>query len=140
MKYLLDTNIVSALIDETNTHYNNVVKVVSYLNDDDKLYISILTLFEFEYSCFSCSDTEKQKSIKSTIDKINTIFNKIKTNESEAKIFGEIRALIKNKKGINAKNMKTLNFDITIASSAISNSCIVVSGDKIFKTISEIYP
>ena len=36
--------------------------------------------------------------------------------------------------------MRQLNIDIMIASSAISNSCVVVSGDKIFKTISEIYP
>ena len=104
------------------------------------MFVSVLTFFELEYSLSNCSDTTKQKHIKSTIDSLNEKFNQIGINKNEAKIFGKIKSIIKNKTGKNAENMRQLNIDIMVLSSAISNSCVVVSGDKIFKTISEIYP
>ncbi|MBC8147358.1 MAG: type II toxin-antitoxin system VapC family toxin, partial [Bacteroidetes bacterium] len=130
MKYLLDTNIISALIDETNINYSKIAKRFSSLNDDDELYISILTLFEFEYSFFRCSNSNKQKSIRSTIKRFDSLFNQLQISKKDASSFGEIKSLIRDQTKTNTKNMKRLNFDIMIASSAISNSCVVVSGDK----------
>ena len=139
MRYLLDFNIISAFLDETSIHHNIIFDKISNLNDEDELYVSILTLFEFEYSFSCCSDFEKQLHIRSTIDKLNTKFNKLGVNENEAKIFGEIKYIIKNSTGTSRENMKKFNIDIMIASSAISNSCIVVSRDKMFKTVLEIH-
>ena len=48
MKYLLDFNIASAFVDNTNIHHLKVIETISNLNDCDELYISVLTLFEFE--------------------------------------------------------------------------------------------
>jgi len=140
MKYLLDTNIASAFSDTSNKHHNNVFEKISSLNDDDVLYISVLTLFEFEYSFSCCLDSNKQHAINTTIYKIKSVFDRIDLSENEAKIFGDIKSKIKHKTGIKPENMKKLNIDIMIASSAISNSCVVVSDDKIFKTISELVP
>ena len=140
MRYLLDSNVISAFFDNTSIHHNKVVENILDLNDDDELCLSVLTLFEFEYSLFRCSDTKKQTFIRSTIDKLNINFNIIDVSENEAIIFGKIKSLIKDKTGISKENIKKLNIDIMIASSAISNSCITVSGDNTFKIISEIFP
>ena len=141
MKYLLDTNVLVNFFDETQIFHKNVFDKILNLNSNDELYVSILSLFEFEYNFSTCLEPFKKDSTRKTIDKLknNEKFNLIGIGEKEAKIFGEIKSLIKNKKGISTKNMKMLNFDIMIASSAISNSCVIVSGDKIFKTISEVY-
>jgi len=138
MKYLLDSNIVSAFADNTNIYHNHVIDKLSRLNDNDKLYISILTLFEFEYSFFCCLDEKKKESIRITINSIKSIFARIEISEDEAKTFGEIKSFIKNITGTSPKNMRRLNFDIMIASTAISHECVIVSGDKIFETISKV--
>ena len=140
MKYLLDSNIINAFFDETSIHYKKVTEKILALDENDKLFVSVLTIFEFEYNLSSCVDLKKQHHIKSTINKLSTDFGEIGINKKEGRNFGEIKHLIKLKKGISPKNMQKLNIDIMIASSAISNSCVVVSGDKIFKTISKVYP
>ena len=98
MKYLLDFNIASAFADKTNIHHLKVVEKISNLNDDDELYISVLTLFEFEYSFFCCLDKKKKLSIRTTINKIKTLFHRKEINENEAETFGKIKSLIKSKK------------------------------------------
>ncbi|MEO5327831.1 MAG: type II toxin-antitoxin system VapC family toxin [Magnetococcus sp. THC-1_WYH] len=139
MRYLLDTNMVSVFYDRTNRQHENIFNRIKNLNHSDNLYISVLTLFEFEYSFSCCSDEGKRTSIRNTINKIRTIFNKIEISDNEAKIFGEIKALIKKSTGTTPNNMQKYNIDIMIGSSAISNSCVVVSGDKIFERISQLY-
>lgn len=140
MKYLLDFNIISALFDNENINHDKIVEKFGALNDGSELYLSVLTLFEFEYSFFCCADTRKQTEIRKIIETISTDLNKIGITESEARFFGKIKSLIKSTTKISTENMRKLNIDIMIASSAISNSCVVVSGDKIFKIISEVYP
>ena len=140
MKYLLDFNVISALFDNESINHDKIVEKFENLDDDNELYLSVLTLFEFEYSFFCCVDVKKQAEIRSTIETISSDLNKIGITEAESKIFGEIKSLIKNVTKKKPENMRKLNIDIMIASSALSNSCVVVSGDKIFKTISEVYP
>ena len=55
-----------------------------------------------------------------------------------ASIFGELKAKYKALTGTQRKNMKKFNIDLIVASTAISNSCIVVSNDKVYKKFSEM--
>lgn len=138
MKYLFDSNVVSALFDETNVNHKKAYDRLLKLKESDELYISVLSIFEFKYSFFGCKDQEKRKSIFFTINKINSFFKKLDLTEEQSDNFGKIKSLIKYHKNISSENMKKLNIDIMIASASITNNCTVVSGDKIFKTISEL--
>ena len=140
MKYLIDFNIVNALYDDKSVFHTKIVEKFNSLSDEDKVYVSVLTLFEFEYSFYCCVDDFKKDYIRTVISKINSNFDIINVSKKDADTFGKIKSLIKNTTGTSAKNMKAFNIDIIIASSAISSSFIIVSGDKIFKTISNLHP
>ncbi len=55
-------------------------------------------------------------------------------------MFGKIKKSIKDLKGLNKENLKKHNIDLMLAASAISESCILVSADKIYQDIQQIYP
>ncbi|MBF0276117.1 MAG: type II toxin-antitoxin system VapC family toxin, partial [Nitrospinae bacterium] len=140
MNYLLDSNIIEYFTDEHSIFYENVANKILNLGQNDELYVSILTIFEFEYS-FSASDVpERREKLRKTIDWIKNEFIIIGIDADVAKSFGEIKAKHRIKHNISSKNMKKHNFDIMIASSAILNSLKLVSADKIFQSIPEISP
>jgi len=87
---------------------------------------------------FNCIDHKKRIEIRKTIDKLITDFEIIDVSLEEAKKYGEIKHLIKISKKISKENIKKMNIDIMIASTAISHECVIVSGDKIFETISKV--
>jgi len=52
MKYLLDFNIITSMYDRSNVYHESVIRNLSSAHGIDKLYVSVLTIFEFEYSFF----------------------------------------------------------------------------------------
>ncbi|MDY0095495.1 MAG: hypothetical protein RBT80_22600 [Candidatus Vecturithrix sp.] len=74
MKFLLDTDAISFFYDAARTPEHHVIqRHVSTLQDDDVLQISVLTLYEFEYSYFNAA-VNQQEQIRRTIRKIETTF------------------------------------------------------------------
>jgi len=62
--YLLDTNIVSYLEDFNSPFYNTLIDKMASLEDSDTLCISILSLYEFEYSMAHADKTLREGLLK----------------------------------------------------------------------------
>ena len=55
MKFLFDTDAVSFFYDATRVpEHTRMKNRVSALHDEDVLHVSVLTLYEFEYSILKC--------------------------------------------------------------------------------------
>ena len=98
MKFLLDTDAISFFYDAARTpEHHFIQRHVSGLQDDDVLQISVLTLYEFEYSYFNAT-ADQQEQIRNTIRKIETTFEVVPLKRAFAPIYGEIKSLLKNSK------------------------------------------
>ncbi len=142
MKYLLDTDAIAFLYDDKREENSQIIAKLETLKDDDIIFVSILSLFELEYSFANTNDCEKKKQIHDTIDdiKYDSFFNILSINTETARIYGEIKSLLKNREQISRKNIKQYNIDTILASTALQENCIIVSGDKIYRLISKYKP
>jgi predicted nucleic acid-binding protein len=57
-----------------------------------------------------------------------------------AEIYGEIKILYEKHTGIGKKEIKRHTVDLILASTAIDANAVIVSDDRIFKTIKDFYP
>ncbi len=140
MKFLFDTDAVSFFYDAARLpEHSRIKNRVAALHDEDVLHVSVLTLYEFEYSYFNADNAQKP-SIKKTLEEIERTFEVIPLKRDFASIYGEIKSLLKHSKGRKAKDMKRHNIDLMIASTAIAESSIVIGSDSIYKELSSLYP
>ena len=60
MSYLLDTNVIS---DFYNVDADNHAKIVSKMLElgNTQVYVSMLTIYEFEYALANCPDSKRTK-------------------------------------------------------------------------------
>jgi len=134
MKYLFDTNILSDLYDQQSKHRSRITKAFQQIIDDE-IYVSVLSLFELEYG-YANAPEDKKKIQRNVIDSIKNIFSILPITEEHATNFGEIKKAIKDLRGISNENIKKHNLDFILASVAITEGCILVSSDQIYKDIS----
>lgn len=139
MDYIFDTDAIVAFYDDSNNekHISIHSKLFS-LSENDNVYISVLTLYEYHYS-LSNSNSETKEKIFDTIESIKNDFPTLPISNVGAPIFGEIKERYKREAGIKRENIKKFNIDLIIASTAIVNSCTVISNDKVYKRLSSIY-
>jgi len=70
MKYLLDSDAVSILYDDTRkAHHKAIHGKIGHLGDEDILQTSVLVLCELEYSFFN-APPDKRIRIRNTIDSL----------------------------------------------------------------------
>lgn len=132
-KFLLDTNILSYLEDPASLFHKSVKEEIFALDDEDSLYISILSVYELQYG-FSKADGKLQKSINKSLQTAIGL-PIIPLSLEGATVFGEL----KNKyKASSRKDLERHNSDFMIASSAIAEGAILVSNDKIFEGIKKL--
>ncbi len=136
-KYILDTNIISYL-EKDSIYRNKINEKLSKLNRDDRLYISILTLYELAYSLKGTQKEETKKSINMTMDFIKEYLEIITLDLKEVDIFASLKADYKINTGIDKNSIKKHNLDLLIASSAIAENAILVSNDKIFENLAKL--
>jgi len=138
MDYIFDTDAIVAFYDDTNQEkHTNIHNKVLTLGVYDNVYVSVLSLYEYHYSYSNAAKKEKDK-ILTTINELEKDFQILPVGNIGASIFGELKAKYKAATNTQRSNMKKFNIDLIIASTAISNSCIVVSNDKVYKKLSEI--
>jgi predicted nucleic acid-binding protein len=140
MTYLFDTDTVSFFYDAARLpEHIHINSHVSKLGEYDVLHVSVLTLYEFEYS-YCNAEAAQKPSIRNTIAKIEQTFVIIPLKREFARIYGEIKTLLKQSKGRKPKEMKQYNIDLLIASTAIAESSIVVGSDEIYSELASLYP
>lgn len=137
MKYLLDSNIVSDLLNPTAALYMQYNVRLSKLQNEDIVYVSILTLYEFEYG-YANAPNDKKDLVKRQINLTKEKFEILPLYEDATPIFGALKKSIKDSRQLSAKNLKQHNVDIILAATAILSDCILVSEDKLFDDLAHL--
>jgi len=141
--YLLDTNIISYLTDSKSPYRTAVKEKLFSLSEDDRVAVSIVTLYELAYGLATFEKSKKDKNnrdeklFESGIEFIKEYLDIFPLNVEEIDIFGQLKAKYKEQTGINTKALKKNDLDFLIASTAISQGAILVSNDSIFGDIVE---
>lgn len=130
MKYLLDTNIAVWLYDPSST-YNECVKKQIQSRKQDSFFISVLTLFEMEYSLSNAPEHKKQQILNS-IQSMKSTMVVLPLQDQSAHFFGKLKKALKDIRNIDPENMKKHNIDVMLASTAIVEKCVLVSHGDIY--------
>ncbi len=134
--YILDTNILSYLIDVDSPKHIKVKDFLSNLRDSDILSTTIVTIMELNYALEALSDENLKHNFSKAIKNIENSLNIYTIDLTTTKIFSKLKYSYKKQTGINTINAKKNDLDLIIASISIEKDAILVSNDKIFSTIS----
>ena len=136
--YLLDTNIISYLTDSKSPYRESVKDKLFSLSEEDRVAVSIVTLYELAYGLVTFEKNQNSKDIKlfeRGIEFIKEYLEIFPLSVEEIDIFGKIKAKYKQETGINTKALKKNDLDFLIASTAISQGAVLISNDGIFGDI-----
>ena len=136
MRYLLDTNIVSYLYDPQSPPHS---KIKPHIQEGHSYYLSILTLFEMEYSLANTPES-KNSRVSNSIANMKKEFIILPLTENASTIFGKLKKSLKDKRNITNRNLRKHNIDIMLASTALSENLILVSADDLYPALTEFDP
>ncbi|MBF0344314.1 MAG: type II toxin-antitoxin system VapC family toxin [Nitrospirae bacterium] len=139
MNYLFDTNILAFLCDENSYFHKEIYQRFSTLKDSDRLYVSVLTLYEMEYSILN-GEPDHQTFFRATLKKISDNFHVLPVPAKGAHPYGELKSFLRKTMGVSRENIKKYNIDIILASTAKVEGCVLVSADTIFTVCRELWP
>jgi predicted nucleic acid-binding protein len=137
MNYLIDSNVISELYDTSATNHANISRKLNNLSNNDRVFVSIITLYELEYA-YCNAPIEKSEIIRNDIIHVRKNFDIAALSLLSSEIFGRLKKQYKDEFMINKENIKKHNIDIMLASQAIDRQCILVSGDKIYQTLKKM--
>lgn len=122
--YLLDTNIVSHIV-------KNESKVIQKLFSlpVSSIYISVITYAEIQYGLHK---RPWAKTLRGAISELIKRVDIVDWDQRAADAYGKVRAELE----IQGKTIDSL--DLLIASQAIANKMILVSGDKVFANLKSL--
>jgi len=138
-KYLLDGNILTELEDRTKSSYKAIRNKLASLSSEDQTYISIISAYEYQDGIAKASETLAEK-LKKAWKTFLDLFEVLPLPLTGAEIYGEIKTGYQKHTGIGKKEIKRHTVDFILASTAIEANAVLVSDDRIFKTIKEFYP
>lgn len=138
MKYIVDSDIVSYLYDPSVEEHKTIAEKFSDFRNEDIIQISLITLFELEYSIFNAKVDSKKQEIRKTIQDIENRFTIIPIRPSLASIYGEIKEILRKSTGNSNKGMKKYNIDLIVASTAISEASILIARDGVYDKIANL--
>ncbi|MEZ5866592.1 MAG: PIN domain-containing protein [Geminicoccaceae bacterium] len=130
--YLLDTNIVSYLIDAQATAHPAVRQRLARLADDDTVSISIITCYELHH--WLAFDDTRQASVDALLADLGIEPLTI----AGAVAFGRLARILRDQ--VSAATMRRASIDCMIAATALVSDRILVSNDAVFVTLGEIEP
>ncbi len=137
-RYILDTNILSYLIDTKSIFNSRVKDFLNKLNSNEELSTTTITLMELNYTLETLSEKRLHNSFKIAIEKIENGLNIYTITTETARVFSKLKHSYKNLTGINAKSAKKNDLDLIIASIAIEQNAVLVSNDNIFTKIADV--
>ncbi|MDM8557460.1 type II toxin-antitoxin system VapC family toxin [Candidatus Parabeggiatoa sp. HSG14] len=139
-KFLLDTNTLSSLVQKYADNHAIISSKASSINDNDEIYVSIVSLYEMEYGARHAKDIDMANEMRAAIESVKNNFSILALSEEGAKIFAEIKERYKQEAHLGKKALITQNIDLMIASTALEIGAILVSNDhKIFALIQKIH-
>ncbi len=145
-RYLLDTNIPLYLEDPTSLFFDSVKRSFQKLQDEDQLFVSVLSLYELHYGVALRKINGSEQFAAHTllvIEEIKKRFTIIPLSGKEAAVFGNLKAHYKahpKRTDDKQETIKKHDFDLILAAIAIEYDLIMVSNDTIFQRLSELFP
>jgi predicted nucleic acid-binding protein len=137
MNYLLDSNTLSDFYDRESGGHERICLQLGALPDDARVFMSILSLYEFEYG-YANAGNLLRPSIRAKIDEAQKDFEVLPLSHEGAGVFGVIKKELREIRGISSENIKKHNIDLIFAGEALVHRCVLVSSDGIFNDIQKI--
>lgn len=134
MKYLLDSNTVSDLYDDAIVAHDALVHRLEQLSEADEVYVSILTVYEFEYR-FANAPANLRPRIREQLVAIREDFALLSLSEAGAEIFGELKKNLHTLRNMTSENLKKHTIDLMLTANAIVAQAIMVSADRLLTMI-----
>jgi len=138
--YLIDTNIIAYLADAESPFHETVKAHFYSLADNDVISISILTLYELQYSLAKADNSDVSDSIIRTKEWVCDSLSILSLNETSAQIFGQLKKHYAQYYGVKRDALNKSTVDLIIASSALEADQILVSNDAVFAKIQQVWP
>ena len=141
-RYILDTDIVSYLWDQSSPYHHRIVEHLSRLDDDVTVGISAISIYELTYGVDSFKDEKLKALFKNALESLKNdkdvyIFP---LDARGATFFSRLKLRYKNATGITSKDIKKNDLDFIIASMAMGHEAVLVSNDTIFMRLAELEP
>lgn len=124
MKYLLDTNTVSALMKGEST----VAERIGATHRAD-VAISQVTVAEIEFGLRHMTESKRRRLLTNQWRAIGAELIRLAWNDEVSRIFGDRKARLER------RGMRMSDFDLAVAAYGIAHELIVVTGDTAFSRL-----
>ncbi len=138
-RYLLDCNIVTALEDQDKPGFDLVKAKLASLADDDQVCLSILTAYEYQHGIARAPDDLKD-GLRKSWRSFEQVFEMIPLSLEAARLYGELKVEFERRFGASRRSLQEKTVDFMLASTAVEIDAVVVSDDKVFRSIGTINP
>ena len=140
MRYILDSDILTALEDSETVGHREVFSRMGRLAEDDALCISVATLYEYAYGIYNAPDQPMAERLSNARETLLELFEVIPLTIKGADVYGKLKAQYQKNIGTKSSALKRHNMDLILASTALEQGAILVSGDRLFETLSGLTP
>lgn len=97
MNYLLDSNVVSDFYDKNSSNHREIVHQLGILNDEDQVFISIITLYELEYG-YNNAPKDKRFVVRKKINEAKEDFGILPLTAEGSMLFGRLKKSLVDKR------------------------------------------
>jgi len=139
MRYLLDSDTLSDLYEPASPGHAGIAQRLARLSDSDKVFISILALYEVEYGYANAPDAKKTL-IRQRISDMRGDFEILPLTPEAASLFGSLKAALSQLRGLGGEKSKGHNIDLMLAATAVTEACTLISADSIYGDLRKIDP
>jgi predicted nucleic acid-binding protein len=139
-RYILDSDFLTALEDSDSPEYKKISEKLSSLPDEDKVCVSIISMYEYYYGISNATDESLSQQLLRAKDTLLEFFTILPLTLKGGELYGKIKAEYKKRTGTTRGDMRRHNVDIILASTALEKNAVIVSQDKIFLKIQEFKP
>jgi len=139
-KYLLDTNIITYLQEQSSLFHHPVKNRLSALNDEDQVYVSVFSFYEIEYGIAVSETGEMRETFALMKEAMRRDFPVLPFTEKGSEVFGILKVGYMKQTGITKKAVKKHDIDFMLASSAIVKNAVMVTNDNIFEELKKLRP
>lgn len=133
MKYLLDSDAISAVFDPKSPFFDQVRIHLESLSTQDEICISILSIYELEFSFSNAKTEDIRDKIADLIRDLTELLEVVPLTLKGSVFYGKLKSGFQKSTGINRKAIRRHNIDMMIASVALDQGCTLVAKDNIYR-------
>ena len=138
--YVLDSDILDFLDDQSCDQYAACMNKLSQLSENDEVCVSILTIYELDYSIAAAANPSLALGVTNHKEEILNDFLLLSLTLGGSQIYGDLKAKYKLHSQAKSKRMKGHTVDMILAATALDHDAILVSNDHLFSILQSIEP